>query len=166
MRPVPVVFLLFPFSDQLTVIPLLALQKRLEKKTHIQAMDPGYCSRDSAETYTSGSWRRGNRTTSRCASGRASSGDLGYPVSISFHDGYIEPWTPSRERKSQSRAGRETYRNDGTECASCCGAYRSWTFPSLHPSVNQTHPQNIHIKRIPRHSEKKSSIRKKATRRG
>lgn len=53
-----------------------------------------------------------------------------------------------RARKSEARIWGRTYRNDGTECASCCGAYRSWTFPSLHPSVNQTHPQNIRIKRF------------------
>lgn len=166
MRPVPVVFLLFPFSDQLTSSQC-QFSTWLKKKSAYLKYGLGIwlIERDSVETYTCGPWRTGNRTRSRCASGRAWSGDLGSLVSNSFHRGYINPCSPSRVR-ARLGLGEKTYRNDGTECASCCGAYRSWTFPSLHPRVNQTHPQNIRIKRFPGTPRKSRGFAKKVTRRG
>lgn len=34
-----------------------------------------------------------------------------------------------------SGCGRCSCRNDGTECASCCGAYQSWPYPCLQPVI-------------------------------
>ena len=34
-----------------------------------------------------------------------------------------------------SGCGRCACRNDGTECASCCGAYQSWPYPCLQPII-------------------------------
>lgn len=34
-----------------------------------------------------------------------------------------------------SGCGRCACRNDGTECASCCGAYQNWPYPCLQPVI-------------------------------
>ena len=88
-------------------------------------------------TYTCGSWQKGSRKRSTPSSGCAESGDLMMlPLAKAGPQKHIPKhcspmfWSISSLVEGKSGGGK-TNRIDGTECASCCDAYRSWRYPSL-----------------------------------
>lgn len=103
MRPVPVVFLLLAFTDQLSSV------RRIQLLTWLLGGDWGIL------TYRNATWRRGSRTG----------------------------------RKWTSGCGRRSGHSDGTGCASYCGAYQSWRYPS---SVMET--RRVLAVRLARHTQK------------
>jgi hypothetical protein len=129
----PVVY--FPF---VSAHPPLLLSSPLQGWAAVRAK--GGCS---IFTYTFGSWQQGSRKKRKCASGCAETGDL-----------FVDQMTPSASCRdildaiilfmtggsllfqwqtavTHSRWAHATNHSDGTECASCCDAFRKSWFPSL-----------------------------------
>lgn len=93
-------------------------------------------------TYTCGSWQQGSRKKSTHASGRGGSGDLEVfihqPSEPNNAVAQIDPIPVDCSQRHflvNWKVGR-TNRIVGTECASCCDAYRNWRYPSLQNKVS------------------------------